>query len=58
MRDKLPLEPLYYGHKPVSIMIDKRNTQQFALVKAGKDKPTLELQIYKTHPVLMRQHTT
>ena len=52
--DKCPLTSLFSGHKPVSVMVDKRTKKQFAAIVANKDQLTLKFTIFKTHPVLVR----
>ena len=54
MVDKCPVTLLFSGHKPMSVMIDKRTENQFAAIVANKDQLTLKFAIFKTHPVLER----
>ena len=46
--DLTSLTPLFLGHKPTSVMIDKRSPEQLDKIKANKDSLTFSLNIYKT----------
>ena len=52
--DKCSVVPLLPGHKPSSAMIDSRSKKQFTAIVENKDRLTLSLEIFKTHPVLER----
>ena len=43
---KCPVTSLFSGHKPMSVMIDKRTEKQFAAIVANKDQLTLKFAIF------------
>ena len=58
MLDKCSLTSLFPGHDPLSVMIDSRSKKNFAKILANKEQVTLNLEIFKTFPVLERQILT
>ena len=58
LTDKTGLTYLFHGHKPTSVMVDSRSTQDIEDVKANKDRDSLKIDVFTDPPIFLKKIAT